>query len=92
MSLVKVIQISDRYDNGTGKTFKLKIAQVPEDVMDFGMMVERDAAETILMFKTTARTNVMLRDIKGRFVSYKNSRVQDDIQAAVDLLIPFPKG
>ncbi|AHI60831.1 hypothetical protein CH16_gp054 [Escherichia phage KBNP1711] len=92
MSLVKTIQISDRYDNGTGQTFKLKIASAPEDIMDFGMMEERDAAENILMFKETARTNVMLRDSKGRFVSYKNPKVQEDIQAAVDLLIPFPKG
>jgi hypothetical protein len=92
MSLVKVIQISDRYDNGTGQTFKFKIVPTTEDAVDFGMMVSGDVAEMILMFKDTARTNVMLRDSKGRFVSYKNSKVQEDIQAAVDLLIPFPKG
>lgn len=77
MSLVKVIQISDRYDNGTGQTFNLKLAS---------------SHEHILMSSRTARTNVMLRDSKGRFVSYKNPKVQEDIQAAVDLLIPFPKG
>lgn len=45
--------------------------------------------EGILLFPdSTARTNIMLRDEKGRFMSYRDAPTK--IKNAVESLIPFP--
>lgn len=46
---------------------------------------------TLLPHKT-ARTHVMLRDSKGKFISYRDSRINNEIKSAMESLMPFPKG
>lgn len=40
----------------------------------------------------TCRTNLMLRDQKGRFISYKDKCLPIEITEAVESLKPFPTG
>lgn len=44
--------------------------------------------QSISLFPRTARTNVSLRDEKGRFISYKNC--QEEIKQVFLNLTPFP--
>lgn len=90
MSLVKTVQITDRYVDGTGQTFSHRVAYNKRDITDTHMASTRSVVEAMLLFTGTARTNVTLRDSKGRFVSYKNPKVHKDLSAGVKLLIPFP--
>lgn len=45
-----------------------------------------------LLPNKTARTHVMLRDSKGKFISYRDARINSEIKSAMESLMPFPKG
>lgn len=57
-------------------------------IEEWGMSVE-DMVHSITLLNGTARTNVILRDASGRFISYKKV-VPEEIGAAVASLKPFP--
>lgn len=54
--------------------------------------VEEIPRSITLLPHKTSRTNVMLRDSNGKFISYRDARINSEIKAAMESLTPFPKG
>jgi hypothetical protein len=61
------------------------------DVWDYerNRFSNKDLVEAVLLLPNTTRTNVMLRDSSGRFISYKEV-IPEVVGDAVASLRPFP--
>lgn len=91
MNIVKIVQVRDVFVfTNTSKTWTYLIrgkTSVPHPMR----FEEKDIADCICLFpKRKARTHVMLRDNRGRFVSFRNPNAPYIIADAVGSLQPFP--
>lgn len=92
---IKMVQVCDVVNNRvsvwTYHTSLIHFTRGYEDSLPTA--IEEIAAigehvEAITLMGNTARTNVMIRDAKGKFISYRNA--QTEIKNAVESLNPFP--
>lgn len=80
---VTLIQIRDNRNKSPSATYNYPVHSKQAAEM-------HDTSGISLLPETTARTNVMLRDSKGRFVSFRNPSVLRVLHNAVRDLKPFP--
>lgn len=86
MNIVKQVQIRDYFIIIKPKTYTFFLPDFDES---------RKVASQILLKPETARTNVILRDSKGRFVSYRKLGATGSdgiIGTTMAILKPFPVG
>lgn len=90
MNIVKIVQIRDVFPiSNNSKTWTYKIrgkTSVPNPLC----FEEIEIAHCICLLDRTARTHVMLRDDKGRFISFRNPDISYLISEAVNIIKPFP--
>lgn len=87
MGIVKKVQIRDYFLYLDPQTTTFKVVG--------GIYSTSRIAQNLLLNQRTARTNVMLRDSKGRFVSYRKLGADGDdgiIGTTMAILKPFPVG
>lgn len=90
MNIVKIVQIRDIFPrSNNSKTWTYKINGKTNVLNPLCFEVE-EIAYCIGLLDRTARTHVMLRDNKGRFVSFRNPDAPYIITEAVNNLKPFP--
>ena len=94
MNKLAMIQIRDTYPNRPEqkpRTWSYLLAK-SKTIDEFSVAIDSVHTSITLLPNTTARTHVMLRDSKGKFISYRDARINNEIKAAVGFLMPFPKG
>lgn len=94
MNKLAMVQIRDTYPNRPEQKPRTWSYLLSESKTIGKYFVEIGCIPTsiTLLPHKTARTHVMLRDSKGRFISYRDARVNNEIKSAVEFLMPFPKG
>ena len=94
MNKLAMVQIRDTFplrENKNPRTWSYLLAESKTINKCF---VEIDCIPTsiTLLPRKTARTHVTLRDSKGKFISYRDARINSEIKSAMESLMPFPKG
>lgn len=94
MNKLAMVQIRDTYPNRPDqkpRTWSYLLAK-SKTIDKFSVAIDSVHTSITLLPNTTARTHVMLRDSKGKFISYRDARINNEIKSAVEFLMPFPKG
>ena len=94
MNKLAMVQIRDTYPNRPEqkpRTWSYLLAE-SKTIDKYAVGIDTIPTSITLLPHKTARTHVMLRDSKGKFISYRDSRISNEIKAAVGFLMPFPKG
>ncbi|AIF71806.1 hypothetical protein SU10_053 [Escherichia phage vB_EcoP_SU10] len=94
MNKLAMVQIRDTYPNRPEqkpRTWSYLLAE-SKTIDKYAVGVDAIPTSVTLLPHKTARTNVMLRDSKGKFISYRDSRINNEIKSAVEFLMPFPRG
>ena len=94
MNKLAMVQIRDTYPNRPEqkpRTWSYLLAE-SKTIDKYSVGIDAIPTSITLLPHKTARTHVMLRDSKGKFISYRDSRINNEIKAAVESLMPFPKG
>lgn len=94
MNKLAMVQIRDTYPNHPEQKPRTWSYLLSESKTIGKYFVEIGCIPTsiTLLPHKTARTHVMLRDSKGKFISYRDSRINNEIKSAMESLMPFPKG
>lgn len=94
MNKLAMVQIRDtfplRYDTKP-RTWSYLLAE-SKTIDKYFVGIGHIPTSITLLPNKTARTHVMLRDSKGKFISYRDARINSEIKAAMESLTPFPKG
>lgn len=85
--MFEYVIIKDIYEDMTLPSGYYSVTSKAEK--DFDGEVESICEMITLFPHKTARTNVIFKNSKGQFVSYKD--IGGDVQAAMELLKPFPE-
>jgi hypothetical protein len=94
MNKLAMVQIRDTYPNRTDRkpiTWSYLLTE-SKTIHKLPVGVDNIPTGITLLPNTTARTHVMLRDSKGKFISYRDARINSKIKSAMESLMPFPKG
>ena len=94
MNKLAMVQIRDIYPNRPDqkpRTWSYLLAK-SKTIDKFYVEIDVIPTSVTLLPYETARTHVMLRDSKGKFISYRDARINSDIKNAMESLMPFPKG
>ena len=94
MNKLAMVQIRDTFplrENMKPRTWSYLLSE-SKTVSKSLVYIEQIPNSITLLPHKTARTHVMLRDSKGKFISYRDSRINNEIKSAVEFLMPFPKG
>lgn len=94
MNKLAMVQIRDTYTNRPEqkpRTWSYLLAE-SKTIDKYAVGIDTIPTSVTLLPHKTARTNVMLRDSKGKFISYRDSRINNEIKSAVEFLMPFPRG
>ena len=94
MNKLAMVQIRDTYPNRPEqkpRTWSYLLSD-SKTIDDFSVEIDTIPTSIILLPHKTARTHVMLRDSKGKFISYRDPRINSEIKTAMESLMPFPKG
>ena len=94
MNKLAMVQIRDTYPNRPEqkpRTWSYLLAE-SKTIDKYAVGVDAIPTSITLLPHKTARTHVMLRDSKGKFISYRDSRINNEIKSAMESLMPFPKG
>ncbi|WYA78372.1 hypothetical protein [Escherichia phage EC.W2-6] len=94
MNKLAMVQIRDTYPNRPEqkpRTWSYLLAE-SKTIDKYAVGIDAIPNSVTLLPHKTARTNVMLRDSKGKFISYRDSRINNEIKSAVEFLMPFPRG
>ncbi|UXL91154.1 UNVERIFIED: hypothetical protein [Escherichia phage vB_EcoP_DE5] len=94
MNKLAMVQIRDTYPNRPEqkpRTWSYLLAE-SKTIDKYAVGVDAIPTSITLLPHKTARTHVMLRDSKGKFISYRDSRINNEIKSAMEFLMPFPKG
>ncbi|WBF04973.1 hypothetical protein [Escherichia phage vB_EcoP_YF01] len=94
MNKLAMVQIRDTYPNRPEqkpRTWSYLLAE-SKTIDKYAVGIDAIPTSVTLLPHKTARTNVMLRDSKGKFISYRDSRINNEIKSAVEFLMPFPRG
>lgn len=94
MNKLAMVQIRDTYPNRPEqkpRTWSYLLVD-SKTIDDFSVEIDTIPTSITLLPHKTARTHVMLRDSKGKFISYRDARINSEIKAAMESLTPFPKG
>lgn len=94
MNKLAMVQIRDIYPNHPEqkpRTWSYLLSE-SKTIGKFSVGIDTIPTSITLLPHVTARTNVMLRDSKGKFISYRDERINNEIKSAVAFLMPFPKG
>lgn len=94
MNKLAMVQIRDTYPNRPDqkpRTWSYLLAK-SKTIDKFYVAIDIIPTNITLLPHVTARTHVMLRDSKGKFISYRDARINNEIKSAVEFLMPFPKG
>lgn len=94
MNKLAMVQIRDTYPNRPEqkpRTWSYLLSE-SKTIGKFSVGIDTIPTSITLLPHVTARTHVMLRDSKGKFISYRDARINNEIKSAVEFLMPFPKG
>lgn len=94
MNKLAMVQIRDTYPNRPEKkprTWSYLLAE-SKTIDKYAVGIDAIPTSITLLPHKTARTHVMLRDSKGKFISYRDSRINNEIKSAMEFLMPFPRG
>lgn len=94
MNKLAMVQIRDTYPNRPEqkpRTWSYLLAE-SKTIDKYAVGIDAIPTSITLLPHKTARTNVMLRDSKGKFISYRDSRINNEIKSAMEFLMPFPRG
>ncbi|WPK41805.1 hypothetical protein [Escherichia phage vB-EcoP-XT73] len=91
MNKLAMVQIRDIYPNHPEKTWSYLLTE-SKTIDTYLAGVDTIPTSITLLPHKTARTHVMLRDSKGKFISYRDARINSEIKSAMESLTPFPKG
>lgn len=94
MNQLAMVQIRDTYPNRPEqkpRTWSYLLAE-SKTIDKYAVGIDAIPTSITLLPHKTARTHVMLRDSKGKFISYRDSRINNEIKSAMEFLMPFPKG
>ena len=94
MNKLAMVQIRDTYPNRPEqkpRTWSYLLAE-SKTIDKYAVGIDAIPTSVTLLPHKTARTHVMLRDSKGKFISYRDSRINNEIKSAMEFLMPFPKG
>lgn len=94
MNKLAMVQIRDTYPNRPEqkpRTWSYLLAE-SKTIDKYSVGIDTIPTSITLLPHKTARTHVMLRDSKGKFISYRDSRINNEIKSAIKFLMPFPKG
>lgn len=94
MNKLAMVQIRDTYPNRPEQkpcTWSYLLAE-SKTIDKYAVGLDAIPTSITLLPHKTARTHVMLRDSKGKFISYRDSRINNEIKSAMEFLMPFPKG
>uniref|UniRef100_A0AAU6NUE5 Uncharacterized protein n=1 Tax=Escherichia phage 1-6bf TaxID=3117708 RepID=A0AAU6NUE5_9CAUD len=91
MNKLAMVQIRDTYPNHPEQTWSYLLTE-SKTIDRCSVGIDTIPTSITLLPHLTARTNVMLRDTKGKFISYRDSRINNEIKSAMESLVPFPKG
>ncbi|QZI80551.1 hypothetical protein PQC55_gp055 [Escherichia phage vB_EcoP-CHD5UKE1] len=94
MNKLAMVQIRDTYPNRPEqkpRTWSYLLAE-SKTIDKYAVGIDTIPTSVTLLPHKTARTHVMLRDSKGKFISYRDSRINSEIKSAVEFLMPFPRG
>lgn len=94
MNKLAMVQIRDTYPNRPEqkpRTWSYLLAE-SKTIDKYAVGIDTIPTSITLLPHKTARTHVMLRDSKGKFISYRDSRINNEIKSAMESLMPFPKG
>nr|DAF78556.1 MAG TPA: hypothetical protein [Caudoviricetes sp.] len=94
MNKLAMVQIRDTYPNHPEKkpcTWSYLLAE-SKTIYKLPVGIDTIPTSITLLPHETARTHVMLRDSKGKFISYRDARINSEIKSAMESLMPFPKG
>lgn len=94
MNKLAMVQIRDTYPNRPEqkpRTWSYLLTE-SKTIGKYSVGIDNIPTSITLLPHKTARTHVMLRDNKGKFISYRDSRINNEIKSAVEFLMPFPKG
>ena len=94
MNKLAMVQIRDTYPNRPEKkphTWSYLLAE-SKTIEKCYVGIDVIPTSIRLLPYETARTHVMFRDSKGKFISYRDARINSEIKSAMKSLMPFPKG
>lgn len=91
MNKLAMVQIRDTYPNHPEQTWSYLLSE-SKTIDKFSVGIDAIPTSITLLPHVTARTHVMLRDSKGKFISYRDARINNEIKSAMESLMPFPKG
>lgn len=94
MNKLAMVQIRDTHPNHPEqkpRTWSYLLSE-SKTIDKFSVRIDAIPTSITLLPYVTARTHVMLRDSKGKFISYRDARINNEIKSAVEFLMPFPKG
>ena len=94
MNKLAMVQIRDTFplrDNIKPRTWSYLLTE-SKTINKYFVEIGCIPTSITLLPHKTARTHVMLRDSKGKFISYRDSRINNEIKSAMESLMPFPKG
>ena len=94
MNKLAMVQIRDTYPNRPEqkpRTWSYLLAE-SKTIDKYAVGIDAIPTSVTLLPHKTARTHVMLRDSKGKFISYRDSRINNEIKSAMEFLMPFPRG
>ncbi|BCG45049.1 hypothetical protein PQC46_gp006 [Escherichia phage O18-011] len=94
MNKLAMVQIRDTYPNRPEqkpRTWSYLLAE-SKTINKYFVEIGCIPTSITLLPHKTARTHVMLRDSKGKFISYRDARINSEIKSAMESLMPFPKG
>ncbi|QIN95730.1 hypothetical protein [Escherichia phage FS2B] len=94
MNKLAMVQIRDTYPNRPEqkpRTWSYLLAE-SKTIDKYAVGIDAIPTSITLLPHKTARTHVMLRDSKGKFISYRDSRINNEIKSAMEFLMPFPRG
>ncbi|QPL11096.1 hypothetical protein ES17_51 [Escherichia phage ES17] len=94
MNKLAMVQIRDTYPNRPEqkpRTWSYLLAE-SKTIDKYAVGIDAIPTSITLLPHKTARTHVMLRDSKGKFISYRDSRINNEIKSAMEFLMPLPKG
>lgn len=94
MNKLAMVQIRDTYPNRPEqkpRTWSYLLAE-SKTIDKYAVGIDAIPTSITLLPHKTARTHVMLRDSKGKFISYRDSRINNEIKSSMEFLMPFPRG
>lgn len=94
MNKLAMVQIRDTFPlrgNIKPRTWSYLLAK-SKTINKYFVEIDCIPTSITLLPRKTARTHVMLRDSKGKFISYRDARINNEIKSAMESLMPFPKG